>query len=203
MKQNKPMVIGLLGHAGTGKTYIGRYLAKRLPAEFIEADQVGHRLLETPIMKAQLIQLFGETIVKDETINRQILGKKVFDDREALLALNRLIHPAMYKEIEKLIHQADQPYIILEAAVMIEANFVQLTDYLVEFTTSNKVQLERLINQRHLSEEQAKALLATQRKSATIDTDDQLETTEGLDKMTGQINDLLERIRRHKNETFL
>ncbi len=55
MKPNKHFVLGLVGGSGTGKTYIGRYIASKLQGLFIEADLIGHDLLlETSIKHLSL-----------------------------------------------------------------------------------------------------------------------------------------------------
>lgn len=199
MNQNKPMVIGLIGGAGTGKTYIGKLLSEKLPGEFIEADIVGHDLLKLVDIKKELVKLFGEEILIDNEISRKILGKLVFNNKKNLEILNKVMHKYMYKKIDSIIRQTKEDYIVLEAAVMAEAKFYELVDYMVEVTTTYEIQLERLIYKRYINIEKAKAILEIQRYRQNIVIDDRIDTTfddEELDK-------LLERLRRYRHEKFI
>ena len=63
MKPNK-RVIGLTGTIASGKSTVGKYLKERFGAAHIDADQVGHRVVETE--SAQLIALFGDEIASEE-----------------------------------------------------------------------------------------------------------------------------------------
>ena len=100
-------VLGITGGVGAGKSTILDYLNRRYHARIIEADKVGHFLME-PGQKVyyHIVETFGSGILRgDQSIDRQKLGKLVFDDQEKLVKLNCLVHPAVKEyiasEIEK------------------------------------------------------------------------------------------------------
>ena len=160
-------VIGLTGGIGTGKSTVTQML-EGLGAAVIDADKVGHQIY-LPDMSAwrEIVDTFGTTVLNaDRTINRQALGKIVFADPEALRTLNRIVHPKMFDRMAELIAalRADggMKAIVIEAAVLIEANWQPLVDYVWVVVASEAVVIERLAKQRSLSPEQVRTRLTAQ-----------------------------------------
>ena len=119
-------VLGITGGVGAGKSTILDYLNRRYHARIIEADKVGHFLME-PGQKVyyHIVETFGSGILRgDQSIDRQKLGKLVFDDQEKLVKLNCLVHPAVKEyiasEIEKERKEGQVPFVAVEAALLIE-----------------------------------------------------------------------------------
>jgi dephospho-CoA kinase len=102
----------------------------------------------------------------DRTINRQALGKLVFADPEALRRLNRIVHPKMFDRMVELIAEmrarGGMKAIVVEAAVLIEANWMALVDQVWVVVASEAVVVDRLAKQRHLSPEQVRTRIAAQ-----------------------------------------
>jgi dephospho-CoA kinase len=160
-------VIGLTGGIGTGKSTVSRMLAE-LGAVVIDADAVGHQIY-APDMPAwrELVQAFGEAILQpDRTVDRRALGAIVFADPEALRTLNRIVHPKMFARMAELIaehrRRGGMPAIVVEAAVLIEANWTPLVDCVWVVVASEAAVIDRLARQRQLSPEQVRARLAAQ-----------------------------------------
>ena len=73
-------VLGITGQVGAGKSTILAYLEEKYRAKVIQADQVGHLVMEpdTSCYK-QICSLFGEQILAaDQKIDRKKLGAIVF-----------------------------------------------------------------------------------------------------------------------------
>ena len=160
-------VIGLTGGIGTGKSTVTQML-EELGGAVIDADKVGHQIY-LPDLPAwcEIVDTFGPSILNpDRTIDRQTLGKLVFADPEALRTLNRIVHPKMFDRMLELI--ADMrargwmKAIVVEAAVLIEANWLALVDQVWVVVASETVVVERLAKQRHLSAEQVRTRIAAQ-----------------------------------------
>src|SRR5215211_2680371 len=126
-------VIGLTGGIGAGKSTVTQIL-EELGAAVIDADKVGHQIyLPNRPAWREIVETFGpEVLNADRTINRQALGKIVFGDPEALHTLNRIVHPKMFARMAELIAElrarGGMKAIVVEAAVLIEANWQPLAD---------------------------------------------------------------------------
>jgi len=160
-------VIGLTGGIGTGKSTVTQMLAE-LGAAVVEADTVGHQIYlpDLPAWR-EIVDTFGaEVLNPDRSINRQALGKRVFADPEALRTLNRIVHPKMFDRMRELIEELQgrggMRAIVVEAAILIEANWTPLVDYVWVVIASEAVVTERLAKQRNLPPDQVRARLAAQ-----------------------------------------
>ena len=73
-------IIGITGGVGAGKSTVLDYLREQFQAYVIQADQVGHQVMEPgEICYSQVIALFGEHILKkDKTIDRKMISDVVF-----------------------------------------------------------------------------------------------------------------------------
>jgi dephospho-CoA kinase len=134
----------------------------------IDADKVGHQvyLPDLPAWR-EIVAAFGAGVLNaDRTINRQALGQIVFADPEALHTLNRIVHPKMFERMAELIAElrarGGVKAIVVEAAVLIEANWQPLVDQVWVVVASEAVVIERLAQQRRLSSEQVRTRIAAQ-----------------------------------------
>jgi len=125
-------VIGLTGGIGSGKSTVSGYL-KELGASVIDADIIGHRVLEDARVKNELRAAFGGQILDENgRIIRKKLGDIVFGtDKEQLPLLNRITHPRIQRiikeELESYRHQGVR-ITIVEAPLLIEAGYNSLVD---------------------------------------------------------------------------
>lgn len=180
------LVIGLTGNFGTGKTTVSRILSQ-LGAEIIDADKLGHELLQPGSQAYQeVVVAFGKAILKpNREIDRDKLGQLVFADATALAQLNRIMHPKMYKTAQERIEQYRQQgtkVAVLEAALLIEAGWTPLVDQVWVTVAPDHAIVNRLKNERGLAEGQILARLRSQmspvektkRADVVIDTDCEL-----------------------------
>ena len=160
------IVIGLTGGILSGKSTISQMLAEK-GAVIIDADKIGHEAYKPHTKTWQdLRNAFGGSIIKDDMeIDRKKLGEIVFNDPQALARLNEIVHPRMHsmmkEEIERLRGEGVD-VVVLEAAVLIEANWTDLVDEVWVAVAPEEVAVKRLRNRGGLSEEQARARIRSQ-----------------------------------------
>jgi dephospho-CoA kinase len=160
-------VIGLTGGIGAGKSTVTQML-EELGTAVIDADKVGHQIY-LPDLPAwcEIVDTFGPSVLNaDRTIDRQALGKLVFASPEALRTLNRIVHPKMFDRMLELIAEMRargwMKAIVVEAAVLIEANWMALVDQVWVVVASETVVVDRLAKQRALSPEHVRTRIAAQ-----------------------------------------
>ncbi|MDA8216307.1 MAG: dephospho-CoA kinase [Dehalococcoidales bacterium] len=149
-------VIGLTGNIGCGKTAVAAML-RRLGAEFVDADVVVHGLLGPggPLPKL-VAQKFGhEVIGADGGVDRQALARIVFADPRALGKLERLVHPAVRREVDERIARSRAPVLVVEAIKLIESGMYRRYDQIWVVTCTREQQIERLVRERHMLREEA------------------------------------------------
>lgn len=163
----KPITIGLTGGIGSGKSTAAKILAE-LGAPAIDADKVGHEIYQTgtPAYR-ELIDAFGEGILaSDRTIDRRKLGPIVFADPAALKRLNAIVHPKMFARMGEMVaamrRGGETRPIVIEAAILIEANWQPLFDEVWLVTASRDRVIERVERDRGLKPEQTEARIRAQ-----------------------------------------
>jgi len=162
----KMRVIGLTGGIGSGKSTVSQYLAE-LGAVVVDADKVGHEAFkpDTPAWR-DVVATFGrEVLAPKGEVDRKKLGEVVFNDPEALSRLNRIMHPRMYDMMKERIEEYRKngvAVVVIEAAVLIEANWIPLVDEVWVTVVPEAMVLERIKLQRGLAEEQTLARIRAQ-----------------------------------------
>ncbi len=131
MKQ-RIKVIGITGGIASGKSTIAKMLGS-LGATVINADQICHQLINTKSMSQRIINRWGDHIQdKYGKIERHKLGEIVFADKKELSALNKMIHPEAIKRIKnriaKLRNESTTVAIVLDAALSVESNLIDICD---------------------------------------------------------------------------
>lgn len=156
-------VIGLTGNIGTGKSVVRRML-EHLGAYGIDADALSHRVIAKGAPGYQPVAAtFGRYVIgADGEINRARLGRIVFGDPEALALLEGVIHPFVEQAIDLMVRRASQPVIVVEAIKLIEANLHRLCDGVWVTYAPPEIQLARLVQQRKMSEVEARQRIVTQ-----------------------------------------
>lgn len=161
------LTIGLTGGIGSGKSTITRILAE-LGAPIIDADQVGHAIyLPGGPAYDDMIAAFGSGILAaDRTIDRKKLGPIVFADPAALKRLNAIVHPKMFTRMGELIAQmraaGESRPIVIEAAILIEANWLPLFNEVWLVMASKDRVISRVERDRGLAREQTEARIKAQ-----------------------------------------
>ncbi len=160
------IVIGLTGGVASGKTTAAEQLAG-FGGVVIDADRLGHRVYEpnSPGFEKVVNEFGHDVVAEDGTINRQILGGKVFGDGEQMRRLTDIAWPEIHRMAKVEIAECKRrgaEVVVLEAAVLIEADWLDLVDEVWVMSVKPAVARERLMVRNKLSEEQAQARLDSQ-----------------------------------------
>ena len=109
-------VLLLGGGIGAGKSRVGSEFAKR-GFEVIEADKVGHDVLEHNVDAITSVADVWPEAVEDGVVDRRILARIVFSDSHALATLESITHPLIGEELVGRIELATSP-VVVEVPVM-------------------------------------------------------------------------------------
>ena len=158
--------VGLTGGIACGKTVVRRRLEEQgIPT--LDADAVVHRLLQSGTeVTRRIAESFGEKVIaSDGSVDRRALGAIVFGDEEARRKLNAIVHPGVWREIERFFEErekASDPVAVVDAALMIETGSYKRYDFLVVVHCGPELQLERLMARDGLSREDAERRVRSQ-----------------------------------------
>jgi len=137
-------------------------------AQVIDADRFTHDLLRDDAMvRAAIAEAFGDVFGEDGSVERAKLGRMVFGDPDALRRLERILHPAVRREIRaRLERLPDGAIAVVDAVKLLEGDLGTLARSVWWVTARPEQQLARLTGDRGLSEGEARARMAAQPKLA-------------------------------------
>lgn len=165
LSEQNVLVIGLTGGIASGKSTISAYLQQKgIPV--IDGDIIARQIVEPGTTGlAQIADTFGiEYLHADGTLNRTMLGARVFADKEALDALNAITGPllleAFQRQIKALQHH---PVIVLDVALLLEEeSYRNLVDVVWLVTVRPQQQLQRLMDRNGYTKQEAENRIQSQ-----------------------------------------
>ncbi len=195
-KGNK-LVVGLLGGIGSGKSQVAAAFARQ-GARVIAGDQLGQSALRDPGLRGRIVSRWGESILDPSgEVDRRRLAAIVFADPEERKALEAITHPWIRQRIRAELEEAQNDprvsFIVLDAAVMLEAGWNEVCDRLLFIDAPRAVRLQRVAQQRGWSEKEADAREQAQLPltEKAIRADHKLDNSTSLEHLNRQVNDLL------------
>lgn len=158
------ILVGLTGGIGSGKSVVSSQLAGH-GAVIVDADVIV-RQLQQPGQEVlrQMVVRFGSEILSDSGhLDRARLAEHVFGDKQALADLNAIVHPAVGREMMRLIdeHRSTRDVVVLDVPLLVENPRVGLSGVLV-IDLDSEIAVERLVTQRGLTEADARARISRQ-----------------------------------------
>ncbi len=149
--------IGITAGIGAGKSEVLRYLKNKYGAIIVEADKIGHEVMERIDVIGIIVDIFGNEILNDGKINRLKLSKICFEDKKKLDKLSEVLHPIIKQEILLNMKKAEldnERLFVLEAALLIEAGYKEFLDNVWYIYCPKEIRIERLMKNRGLSYKQ-------------------------------------------------
>jgi dephospho-CoA kinase len=195
--KGEKLVIGLIGGIGSGKSQVAAAFARH-GARIIAGDQLGQAALRDSDLRARVASRWGEDILdEDGEIDRRRLAAIVFADPTQRKALEAITHPWIRQQIRSEIEEARGdprvPFLVLDAAVMLEAGWNEVCDRLVYIEAPRALRLERVARQRGWNEKEVdvreRAQLPLTEKA--IRADHVIDNSASLEHLNRQVNDLL------------
>jgi dephospho-CoA kinase len=159
--------VGLTGGIGAGKSEVTKRFAV-LGATVIDADALAREVVAigTPGLGAVIAEFGPEMLGPDGGLDREKLASVVFADEPARLRLNAIVHPLIAERVAALMAdaQAGDPdgVVLNDVPLIAESGVASRYDVVVVVDAPTEVQLDRLTRLRGMTEDAAKARMATQ-----------------------------------------
>jgi dephospho-CoA kinase len=159
-------VIGLTGGIAAGKSTVSEAL-RDAGAVVIDADKVGHEAYQPGTeAHAALVEAFGREIVGEGgEIDRRKLGAIVFADPAERQRLQEIVWPRMKAMMRARLDQlraSGTNVAVIEAAVLLEAGWQDLTDVVWVVQVAEDVAMARLMTRNGFSAEEARSRIRAQ-----------------------------------------
>ena len=161
------LTIGLTGGIGSGKSTVAQILGE-FGAPILDADKVAHTTYAPggPAYDAVIAAFGAQVLASDRTIDRKKLGSIVFGNPEQLNKLTSIVWPATFESVRRNVTElrasgATLP-IVVEAAILIEANWHSLFDEIWLVRAPREQVVTRIEIQRGLKPSETEARIRAQ-----------------------------------------
>jgi len=188
------ILLGLTGGIGSGKSTVSAMLADR-GAVIIDADAIV-RELQAPgqPLLAELAAEFGDSILgADGSLDRAALAAAAFGDKEKVAALNRIVHPAVGREMNRrLEEQRDTDNVVVLDIPLLAENPRKGLCGVIVVDVPVDTAVERLMKHRGFSESDARARVANQasRETRLAIADRVLDNSGDIASLESQVNEV-------------
>ena len=158
------ILVGLTGGIGAGKSTVSAMLAEQ-GAVIVDADQIARDLQSpgSPVLDSMAGRFGDHIILEDGSLDRAAVAAIVFNDDVALKDLNGIVHPAMQSEIQRQIdEQRDTDRVVVLDFPLLGENPRKGLAATVVVDIPVDVAVQRLVEQRAMSEDDARARINSQ-----------------------------------------
>ena len=156
--------IGLTGGIGAGKSALSATFAQ-CGAIIVDGDVIAREVVQPGTEGlASLVDAFGKDILlPDGSLDRPALAAKAFRDDDARRVLNGIVHPLVAKRRSEIIAAvSDDAVVVEDIPLLVESGMAPLFPLVVVVHADVEVRVRRLVEQRGMSEEDARARVAAQ-----------------------------------------
>ena len=173
----RPLIVGLTGNIGGGKSSVARLLELR-GALVVDADDLARQATDDPEVLRRISEELGPELVKDGALDRQAMAAKVFADPEARSVLNSIVHPwvglkRLQVQAEAMGQAEPPPVIVHDVPLLFEVGLQRSVDVTVVVTAPLAVRAARGARRSGLSRDQVEdrdaAQLPQEEKAARAD----------------------------------
>ncbi|WP_045405506.1 dephospho-CoA kinase [Vibrio jasicida] len=161
-------VIGLTGGIASGKTTVANLFKQQFKIDVVDADIVAREVVEPGSTGLNaIIEHFGIDIVReDQSLDRVKLREQIFSNPEEKAWLNALLHPMIREKMIEDLEQVESEYALLVVPLLIENKLDSLCDRVLVVDVEPETQIARTVKRDNVSEDQARAILASQATQA-------------------------------------
>ncbi len=161
-------IIGLTGSIGMGKTTAANAF-RHFGVPVYDADAAVHQLTGPGGKAVAAVDEAFPGVVKNNAVDRQLLGPKVFDDKAALKKLEDILHPLVRQIQLEFLRQAAKRHeklAVLDVPLLFEVGSDQLCDAIAVVTAPAYLQRIRVLSRPGMTEERLAQVLASQMPDA-------------------------------------
>ena len=186
-----PLVIGLTGGIGCGKTCATNYFAE-LGIDIIDTDKIAQEFTRPGGAAIDAIKkIFGDALITiSGALDRTKMRELVFSDRAAKQKLEAILHPLIYNEVSRRIKQSKSPYTIVAIPLFFETtDYREIIQRVLVIDCDEEKQVARTMARSKLNEQAVRAIMATQvsRQQRLQEADDIIINNDDLDSLHQKI----------------
>jgi len=150
----RPLVLGITGGIASGKSQVTEILESH-GALVIDADRIGHQVLEDHAVQTLLVRQFGQSVLSQETksVDRKRVAELVFGDTPQAIqrrrALEAITHPPIRarirQQLDEALRSATLRWIVLDIPLLLESGWDKSCDAVWFVDAPQDIRLQRVL----------------------------------------------------------
>lgn len=193
----KPMILGLTGSIGMGKSAVAAmFVDEGVPV--FDADATVHDLQKAGGALVPAIEAAFPGTTGPDGVDRQKLGAAVFGDRDRLALLESIIHPAVAERRKAfLASYQDADMILFDIPLLFEKGGQAGVDTVVVVSAPARVQGQRVLARANMTPDKFEHILALQMDDADkrARADHVIDTGKDINKTRADVHSLVKMLR--------
>lgn len=187
--------IGITGGIGSGKSVVSDIL-RQMGYDVYDSDLEAQRVMCTDShIISSLKNRFGENIYVNDSIDRPLLAKKIFNDKDNLAFVNGIVHPAVCADFLKWSKPKSVSFI--ESAILFEAKLDDYVDKIIYVDAPLEIRVRRTIKRDDTTAEQVMSRIKNQQlitEYALKRSDYIINNTGTMENLKVQISDVIKQL---------
>lgn len=165
-------LIGITGGIGSGKSVVSRILRlKEIPV--YDCDLEARKLMEGSCeLREGILAVAGREAFREEgSLDRTLLGQKLFTDAVLRGEINRLVHSAVKNHLahwaERFGDRPEQP-VFVESAIIVSSGLAEMCELIWNVTAPEETRIERVVRRNGISMQQARDRISSQLEESRL-----------------------------------
>lgn len=160
---SRPAIIGCTGGIGSGKTYVVKAF-EGLGIPGYDCDTRAKELYdEDAALLAEVAEIAGEDVIVGGKLDRGRLAAKIFSDREMLVRLESVVHPAVTRDFCCWVEKQNSKLVIFESAILLDKPYLRdMVDYVLLVSAPEELRVQRVMARDGLPREAVERRMANQ-----------------------------------------
>lgn len=148
------LTVGLTGGIGSGKSIVAKVF-EVLGIPVFNSDIEAKKILFTNEQIIAKVKIYFKNAFENNQLNKKKLAQLVFNDKTALNQLNQILHPKVKEVFELWVKEnANAPFVVKEAAILIETGIYKELDKLILVTAPTSLRIQRVIARDGIAEQE-------------------------------------------------
>lgn len=157
-------LFGITGGIGSGKSVVSSVL-KLMGFAVYDCDSRAKWLMNTSQdIKNGLTAIFGDEVYAGGMLNRQLLGSKIFSNKESLDKVNSIVHPVVKQDLTEWCDTQNNSICFVESAILYESGLDSMVAGVINVSAPEELRIRRVMARSGLSAQQVRARISNQNK---------------------------------------
>jgi dephospho-CoA kinase len=145
--------VAITGGISVGKTTVSN-LFKRLGVPTFNSDTSARNAERFASIQSEYKRILGDDIFVNGKLDRAKMREIIFNDGDKLKQINNVVVPFVSEDFSEFcITNSEQPYVILESAILFETGSSKKFDYIITVTADEDKKIERTMERDDVSKE--------------------------------------------------